>query len=402
MATNRPSFSPSRILQKARNREPLTREEAISLFDFEGEDLEELFAAARSIRSDLFGSTVTLSRNIFIPVTHACRNRCGYCTYREDPKDPESALISPDGVLELAERADALSCREALFMAGDKPERASPHVAARLKHFGFESFFGYACHLMSLVLHRTPLIPHANLGIMTPGQMARLKELNGSIGLMLENVSPRLTLPGEAHYLCPEKYPLPRIRMIQQAGQLRIPFTTGLLIGIGETVEEVVDSLIMLLRLSREGGHIQEIIIQNFGPKPGTPMCQSAEPSFAYLQKVIAVTRIAFDEGVHLQSPPNLNLDRLPGLLKAGIDDFGGVSPLTRDYVNPNDPWPGITVLDRICKDEGLILRERFPVYPEYILSDSGWLPSSIKEKITLLADKNGYAQHESNRVLSR
>jgi len=287
-------------------------------------------------------------------------------------------------------------------MAGDKPERASPHVQARLKHFGFGSFFSYSCHLMSLILEKTSLIPHANLGIMTPNQMSRLKELNGSIGLMLENVSPRLTLPGEAHYLCPEKYPLPRIKMIQQAGKLRIPFTTGLLIGIGETVEEVVDSLIMIARLNQEGGHIQEIIIQNFGPKPGTSMSENPEPGFSYLQKVIAVTRIVFDQGIHLQSPPNLNLDRLQGLLKAGIDDFGGVSPITRDYVNPNDPWPEIKILDQICKEQGLTFRERLPVYPEFIFSDSGWLPQSLKNKITPLVDADGYTQNEQNRVLSR
>lgn len=394
--------SSSEILEKIGQRAPLTRSEVIGLFSFEGEEAEALFGLARSVRGTLYGPSVTVSRNVFLPITHACRNRCGYCTYRTDPADGASALMSPDEVLRVAEQGDALGCREALFMAGDKPEKASEHVRSRLRHFGFGGFFEYACHLMELVLRHTRLIPHSNLGVMTAGQMRRLKETNGSIGLMLENVSARLTLPGEAHYMCPEKYPNQRLRMIREAGQLRIPFTTGLLIGIGETVEEVVDSLIAIYRLHQEGNHIQEIILQNFGPKEGTAMAGKPEPEFSYLKKTIAVARILFDGGMHIQSPPNLNRSRMSGLLSAGIDDFGGISPVTRDYVNPGDPWPDFQELDGVCRDQGLVLRERLPVYPEYAGKDSRWLPGHLQTKIEGLTDPNGYVRTSQESTVPR
>jgi len=323
-----------------------------------------LLAVAGHIRSRTKGTIVTYSPKVFLPVTNLCRDRCSYCTFRADPEDPKAWTMQPDEIRDGSRNGRALGCIEALMCLGDKPELVFRSYRQTLNDLGAPSTIHYVHRACEIALAEG-MLPHTNAGVMSRDEMQLLKPVNASMGLMLENISPRLRGKGEAHYYAPDKDPHKRVQMIREAGELRIPFTTGILIGIGETSTEVVDSLLAIRDLHQEHGHIQEIIIQNFRAKPTTRMATHPEPSSVELARTIALTRLLCPD-MNIQAPPNLSPYDHRLLLSAGINDWGGISPLTKDYVNPEAPWPHVEALAETCRDEGFELRPRLPIYPEY------------------------------------
>lgn len=353
----------------------LSKEEMISMMKAHGNDVLDLMKHANSLRKT---NRITFSKNVFLPLTNICRNDCGYCTFRRDPEDPDATLIMPPSdVMNTIRKADVYGCREALFTFGEQAD-TSPQVQDALEKFGFEGMLEYLYHLCERTLNETSLLPHSNPGILQKSELKMLKEVNASMGLMLENSSPRLmNMP--AHEKSPGKDPKLRIKTIENAGKLKIPFTTGLLIGIGESLEERTNSLLELRRIQDKYDHIQEIIIQNFKPKPGIKMEKHPEPSLLDMIRMVAVTRILFPE-CGVQVPPNLNINTAPIFLLSGADDWGGVSPLTKDYVNPESPWPELDELERFTQEIGLQLEERLPVYQKYVKDE--FLSEAIFRKI--------------------
>ncbi|MCK9151502.1 7,8-didemethyl-8-hydroxy-5-deazariboflavin synthase CofG [Methanobacterium alcaliphilum] len=323
-------------------------------------------------------SVITYSKNAFIPLTEICRNECGYCTFRRDPQDPLACiLMHPHDVLERLNEAEKYGCKEALFTFGERSDEIS-QVKNVLDELGFESMVEYLYHISYETLKKTNLLPHSNPGVLNRKELKMLKEVNASMGMMLESTSSNL-MKSLAHKKSPGKNPWLRIQTIENAGKLRIPFTTGLLIGIGETLEDRAESLMELRRIQDKYGHIQEIIIQNFRSKPGIPMENHPEPSLVEMVKTVAVAKLLFPD-VSIQVPPNLNRENAQIFLLAGCDDWGGVSPLTHDYVNPEAPWPEIEELTKITEDVGFSLSERLPVYSKYISSE--FLSDIVLEKI--------------------
>ena len=321
---------------------------------------------------------VTYSKNIFLPLTNICRNECGYCVYRRNPESFDATiLMNSEEVLGMVEKADRYNCHEALFTFGEGADEF-PEVQHALDKQGFSSMVDYLYYLCSETLDKTNLLPHSNPGVLERKDLKLLREVNVSMGLMLENSSPRL-MDTIVHSKSPGKNPVLRLKTIENAGKLKIPFTTGLLIGVGETLEERAESLLDIRKLQDKYGHIQEIIIQNFKPKPGIPMENQAEPSLMEMIKMVSVTKLMFPD-VSVQVPPNLNMDNVQIFLMAGADDWGGISPLSKDYVNPEAPWPEITRLKNLTQELGLQLTERLPIYPEFISGE--FLSERIINKI--------------------
>ena len=368
----------------------LSREAALLLME-QGE-LSSLLRAAAAVRDRSKGRTVSYSRKVFIPLTHLCRDYCGYCTFRSDPQAGVQPYMTPEEVLALAENGRRAGCKEALFSLGDQPERLFPEASDYLRRLGFESTLEYLAAMTRLVLDETGLLPHSNPGIMRSPDLARLKESNVSLGLMLESASLRLTRPNGAHWKAPDKVPSLRLRSIEEAGRLSIAFTTGILIGIGETAEERVEALLAIRELHEKYGHIQEVIVQPFRAKPGTRMASAPEPSTAELQRTLAVARLIFGGEMNIQSPPNLLADDYPALLAAGINDWGGVSPVTRDFINPEAPWPQISVLAEKTAAAGFVLRERLAIYPEFA-SRPGFVERRVQSHLQKLRAEDGYAR---------
>lgn len=338
---------------------------ADALLLFEQAELAELLAAATALRERFKGWNVSYSRKVFIPLTHLCRDYCGYCTFRADPSPGMPVYMTPDEVLEVAHTGARAGCKEALFSLGDQPERVFPEAREFLNRLGFSRTLEYLAAMTELVLAKTGLLPHANPGVMESADMARLRRSNVSLGLMLESTSLRLRKWDAAHWRAPDKAPALRLRVIEEAGRQKIPFTTGILIGIGETAAERIDSLFAIYALHQRYGHIQEVLIQPFRAKTDTRMADAPEPSLEDLQRTLAVARLIMPE-INIQSPPNLMRDDFPQLLAAGINDWGGISPVTRDFINPEAAWPQISVLQRRTQEFGLVVRERLAIYPEY------------------------------------
>jgi FO synthase len=356
-------------LENALGGAAISAEAALQLLDLaEPGGISALLAVAGSVRTQLKGNVVTYSPKVFLPVTNLCRDRCGYCTFRADPDDPKAWTMLPEEIRRSCADAARLHCIEALMCLGDKPEKAFRSYQHTLRVLGHENTISYVHQACGIALD-AGLLPHTNAGLMSRREMELLRPVNVSMGLMLENISPRLRGKGEAHYYAPDKDPAKRLAMMREAGELAIPFTTGLLLGIGETHREVVDSLVAIRDLHRSYGHIQEIIIQNFRAKPSTAMAGRPEPENVEISKTIAVARL-LTRDMNLQAPPNLSpLDhRL--FLHAGINDWGGISPLTPDFVNPEAPWPHVAALAHTCREEGFDLRPRLPVYKEYLERD--------------------------------
>ena len=353
--------------------------------------LSELLSAATEVRARGKGTTISFSKKVFIPLTTLCRDYCSYCTFRKDPGQSGAHFMTPEEVLALAEQGRRAGCKEALFSLGDQPERIFPEARDFLRKQGFVRTLDYLAAMSELVLENTGLLPHANPGVMDRAALQRLKDSNASVGLMLENVSPRLMRDGLPHANAPDKVPALRLRTIEEAGKQSIAFTTGILIGIGETTEERIDSLFAIRTLHKKYGHIQEVIVQNFRAKPDIPMAAHAEPSLDDMLRTVAMARIILGPRMNVQAPPNLSYDEFPRLLEAGINDWGGISPVTKDFINPEAAWPQIARLQAETEARGFTLRERLALYPEYVGRD-GFLSSRVRDRIGTLADKDGYA----------
>jgi FO synthase len=370
----------------------LSRQDALLLF--EHAPLAHVITAASRLRDRFKGRIVSYSKKVFIPLTHLCRDYCGYCTFRADPVSGQLAFMTPDEILAVAEAGRRAGCKEALFSLGDQPERIFPEAREFLNSLGFERTLDYLAAMTELVLEKTGLLPHANPGLMGVDDLARLRRSNVSLGLMLESVSPRLRHKGGAHWRAPDKAPALRLRVIEEAGRQRIPFTTGVLIGIGETVEERINSLFAIRALHETYGHIQEVIIQPFRAKANTRMAGAAEPGLEDLQRTLAIARLILGD-MNVQSPPNLVSEDYPLLLAAGINDWGGISPVTEDFINPEAAWPQIPVLQQRTREAGFELRERLAVYPEFA-RDPGFIGPRLLPFLNAQRGGDFYARKDS------
>jgi 7,8-didemethyl-8-hydroxy-5-deazariboflavin synthase CofG subunit len=368
----------------------VTRDDALSLIS--EAPLPALLDAAGAVRDRFKGRSVSYSRKVFIPLTHLCRDYCGYCTFRADPQQGVQPYMLPDEVLAVAEAGRHAGCKEALFSLGDQPERVFQEAKDFLKALGFDRTLQYLAAMCELVLEKTGLLPHSNPGVMGLDDLRRLRETNISVGLMLESASPRLLRFGGAHWKAPDKVPSLRLRTIENAGELSMAFTTGILIGIGETAEERVDALLAIRAAHERHGHIQEVIIQPFRAKPDIRMAQAPEPSNDDLQRTIAVARLILGGEMNIQSPPNLLSEDYPDLLKAGINDWGGISPVTKDFINPEAAWPQISSLAARTASAGFVLRERLAIYPEFSARKE-FMNDRLEPHVRKLRGDDGYAR---------
>ncbi len=356
-------------LGRATSLDPLALADGHALIRCADDDLPALLAAATTLRDRGKGRTVTYSRKVFLPITNLCRDRCSYCTFRKDPDDPAAWTMTRADIASWLARARAQGCKEALMCLGDRPEAVFASYRETLAQLGHRSTVAYVREACEMAL-AAGLLPHTNAGLLSADEMRSLRSVNVSLGLMLENVSPRLRARGMVHHYAPDKEPARRLAMIAEAGRQRIPFTTGILLGIGETPEERVDSLFAIADLQSAYGHIQEVIVQNFRAKPEIPMADAPEPTAGEMARAVAVARLLLGPDMNVQAPPNLSPDDHRLLLRAGINDWGGISPVTQDYVNPEAPWPQIVALAATCRDEGFVLRERLAIYPEYVCDE--------------------------------
>jgi FO synthase len=381
-----------RALARADAGKTLTSAEAAELLAARGPALRALMATAARIRDGAHGRRVTYSRKVFIPLTHLCRDACGYCTFAWPPKGDLPAFLSPDEVLAIARRGQAAGCKEALFTLGDRPEDRYPAARAWLDARGYDSTLAYLRSVAIAVIEETGLVPHLNPGVMSWSELASLKQVSGSMGMMLESTSTRLLERGAAHWHAPDKDPAVRLRTLEDAGRLSIPFTTGLLVGIGETPLERAETLLAIRESARRYGHVQEVIVQGFRAKPDTAMRDHPEPTREELLATVAVARVLLPPRVHVQSPPNLSPDDAEELLAAGIDDWGGVSPVTPDHVNPEYAWPALDALAERSAAAGHELVERLCVHPEHLARPDPWLAGRMRGPVLALAGPDGYA----------
>ncbi len=356
----------------------------------------DMLDIAQQLRNKTHGETISFSKKVFIPLTRLCRDTCHYCTYAKTPRNLQSAYMSRDEVLAVARAGAAAGCKEALFTLGDKPELRYKVARQELAKLGHSTTLEYVAEMAELVFKETGLFPHINAGVMSGEEIAMLRKVSISQGLMLENISQRLCEKGGPHYGSPDKNPAIRLETIRQAGKLGVPFTSGILIGIGETRKERLQSLRALHDLHLEYGHIQEIIIQNFCPKPDTKMSDAPAATIDELVWTIAATRLIFGSTMNIQAPPNLNKGELHQLITAGINDLGGVSPVTPDFVNPEAPWPHIEVLRQQIQDAGKELVERLAVYPEYTENTEKWLDRKFLTPVTQCTDSEGYPKEDA------
>jgi FO synthase len=373
------------VVEAALEGRRLTPDQARLLADVRGREHTALWAAAAALRDVGHPATVTYSRKVFIPLTNMCRDACAYCTFAQHEDDPRAHTMSPDEVLAVTRAGARRGCKEALFCLGDRPEVRWPRYREVLRRFGHESTHSYLVAMCRMVVEQTGLLPHPNAGVLSRREMEELKEVSASMGLMLESVAERLCAPGGPHADAPDKRPSTRLAMIRKAGQLGIPFTSGILIGIGEDALERIDALLALRDLHDRYGHIQEVIVQNFRAKEDTPMGEAGEPGLIDLMTACAIARLVLGPAMSIQAPPNLSADYGP-LLLAGINDWGGISPLTPDFINPEAPWPNIGRLAQLCEEAGYALRERLTIYPAYI-ADPAFTHPAMRPHIDALAD---------------
>lgn len=361
-------------------------------------DLTSLMSQARAYRDSQHRNIISYSRKVFIPLTELCRDVCHYCTFAKTPRRLEQAFLSVEQVLQICRDGADAGCQEALFTLGEKPELRYRAAREALAEMGFTSTIDYLVHVAGRVLEETGLLPHINAGTMTRDEIKRLREVSASMGIMLESVSKRLCQKDMPHYGSPDKDPELRLETLRLAGEESVPFTTGILIGIGETRSERIESLLAIRDLHQRYGHIQEIIIQNFRAKPNTRMAQAPEPDLAELLWTIAVARLIFGPAMNIQAPPNLSPGVLPKLVDAGINDWGGVSPLTPDHVNPEAPWPHLDELARETAVAGKFLEQRLTIYPAYASEPGRWLDEKLRSKVQRLVDGCGFARRDDWR----
>jgi len=344
----------------------ISRETACQLLQAGDAVLPDLLAAAQDVRTRTKPAVITYSRKVFIPLTNLCRDYCGYCTFRRDPGQPGAHTMTPEEVMAVVREGERMGCTEALLSLGDKPELLFPEMREMLRPLGYKSTLHYLEGICEKILRESSLLPHPNPGLMSDEWLQRLARVAPSLGLMLETTSTRLLSKNSAHDNAPDKVPAKRLRVIEDAGRRNIPFTTGILIGIGETLEERVDALIAIRDLQARYGHIQEVIVQNFRAKPGTPMAHWPEPNRKDMLRTIAVARLLMP-AMNIQAPPNLSDPHYADLLDGGINDWGGISPLTPDFINPEKPWPHLDELRCRTEGKGFELHQRLPVYQEFI-----------------------------------
>jgi FO synthase len=382
-----------RALSRAEQGKALSVDEAAALLASRGDQLERLTAVATRLRDLGWGGDVTYSRKVFIPLTMLCRDHCHYCTFAKPPAKLDHPYLTPDEVVAIAESGRALGCKEALFTLGDRPEERYDVARDWLAERGYGSTLDYVRAMAILVIEQTGLLPHLNPGVMSYEDLARLKHVSASMGIMLETSSARLSEKGGPHFGSPDKVPAVRVRTIEDAGRLAIPFTTGILVGIGETERERAESLFAIRDLHRRYHHVQEVIVQNFRAKPGTAMAAVSEPSDEEFLAAVATARVVLGPHVSIQAPPNLSD---PGqrerLVHAGINDWGGVSPVTPDHVNPERPWPSIEALAATTATCGKTLRERLAIYPRYAAEPDPWISAKMRAPVGSLLGGDGLA----------
>jgi FO synthase len=379
-------------LDELRDGLPLSRAGACELLRCPDDALPALLSAALALKQRFKPVVVTYSRKVFIPLTNLCRDYCGYCTFRRDPGEPGAHTMTPDQVMEVVHAGEKMGCTEALFSLGDKPELIFPEMREALRRLGYKSTLHYLEAMCERVLRESTLLPHPNPGLLSPEWITRLATVSPSMGLMLETTNTALLGRGAAHDNAPDKVPAKRLRTIEEAGKQSVPFTTGLLIGIGESLEDRVDTLFAIREMHQRYGHIQEVIVQNFRVKPEIPMRAWPEPTRGEMLRTVALARLLMPE-MNIQAPPNLSAPYYDyeELLDAGINDWGGVSPVTPDFINPEKPWPQLEQLQTRTESRGYILRQRLPVYPEFLATLTS-RPGLLSDKVQAAADREGYA----------
>ena len=373
----------------------INRDEALKLESATGPDLHALCVQASYIRDHQYGNTLTYSPKVFIPLTNMCRDVCGYCTFYKTPDSGAANLMTPDEVMATVRQGEALNCKEALFSLGEKPEQKYTYAQEKLAELGYKSTLHYLHDMAEQVLENSSLLPHVNPGTLTKAELSWLKPVAASMGMMLESTSYRLLKKGGAHHACPDKVPKVRMQTLEAAGELDIPFTTGILIGIGETWEERIDSLIAINQLHMQYGHIQEVIVQNFRAKAGTPMAGCQEPDLDDMRRTLAIARLILHPSISLQAPPNLE-EHYGSYISAGINDWGGISPVTKDFINPERAWPQISSLQAACQGLGYELNERLTVYPQYLKKPERYLAGNLSQLIGSRAALSGHQPLQS------
>jgi FO synthase len=377
---------------------PLGRADGVALIDAAPGELEAVLEAAAALRDRGKGRTVTYSRKVFLPLTNLCRDDCGYCTFKRDPGQPGTRTMELDEVLAVCEAGARLGCKEALLSLGDKPEARFPEHREWLRHRGYRTTMDYVAAASRAIATETGLLPHANPGLMSERDLRALRDWNVSVGLMLETSSDRLGGPGGPHERAPDKRPARRLRTIEAAGRAGMAFTTGILFGIGETPAERVDSLLAIRELHERYGHVQEVIVQNFRAKLRIPMARQPEPSLDDLRRTLAVARLLLGPDMNVQAPPNLSPGTYPALIASGLNDWGGVSPLTIDHINPEAPWPHLAGLEAATAAAGARLRERLAIYPEFI-HRPGFVPEPLRHRVLALVDAAGLVPDRAVQV---
>jgi FO synthase len=381
------------VLDRALKGHSPSAAEALALADYN--DLPLLMQTAAALRDRGHGANISYSRKVFIPLTKLCRDSCHYCTFAQPPRQTEAAYLSPDDVLVIARAGQRAGCHEALFTLGDKPELRYAAARNALDKLGYATTLDYLAAIAALVLKETGLLPHLNPGVMSLDDIKRLRPVSVSQGIMLETVSERLSQKGGPHFGSPDKQPSVRLATIAAAGEAAVPFTSGILIGIGETRQERIEALLALRDLHREHGHIQEIIVQNFCAKADTRMARSSEPTVDDHLWTIAMARIVFGAAMNIQAPPNLSGGPLSAMIGAGINDWGGVSPVTPDHVNPERPWPVLDALAQRTSETGKVLVERLAIYPAYIAQPEKWLDAPLRPQVLRICDSEGFARSD-------
>jgi FO synthase len=371
----------------------LDRAAGVALIEAPQAELPHVLEAAAAARDRGKGRTITYSRKVFLPLTNLCRDDCGYCTFKRDPGQPGAHTMTLDEVLAVCEAGARLDCKEALLSLGDKPEARFPEHRRWLARHGYRTTLDYVRAASEAIVTHTPLLPHANPGLMSERDLAALRDSNVSVGIMLESTAERLGAAGGPHDRAPDKAPRRRLRTIEAAGRLGIAFTTGILIGIGETRAERIDALLAIRELHARYGHVQEVIVQNFRAKPRIPMAAHPEPGLDELRRTIAAARLVLGPAMNVQAPPNLSPGTYPALIAAGLNDWGGVSPLTIDHINPEAPWPHLAALERATAAAGGTLRERLAIYPEFI-GRPGFVPERLRARVSSQVDETGLVPH--------
>ena len=367
----------------------VSRQDIIDIYQKATKNPNDLFQVSQNLRKKYKKDSVTFSKKVFFNIVNLCKDTCSYCTYKSEPGETKLSLMSKQQITELLTLAKKYKCVEALFVTGEQPEQRYQEARDWLKENNFKSTVEYLIHSSEIALEMG-LFPHTNAGNLNYEEMKELKKTNVSMGVMLENVSERLTEKGMPHYLAASKRPKARLEILENSGKLGIPMTTGILVGIGETIEEIIDSLFAIKQLNDKHGNIQEVILQNFQPKPDTRMKDEPSVDEKYFKLVVALSRIIMPQ-MNIQIPPNLSPKSYQSFLSVGINDWGGISPLTPDFVNPEFSWPEISKVDEYSKKAGFDLKCRFPIYPEYF----SFVSKELRDKISVIEDEEGFVKEE-------